>query len=325
MSLQENTTNLRKILNAVKKLPSAGGVELPTLFAPTIAFDSTTTKLTVTDSYNGSFAVDYDLYANDEFIVTLPSKTATLSDYIEHTETLNLKVVATAEMFNNSGDSNIISWIKYNADGTAGLAYTISSDGTYATCTGIGTATDNEIEIATSVNGIPVTAVTQGAFSQNKNITKLVAGQNMKSIGSQAFMYCSNLKEVLLGSNFIDLSDRAFLSCTSIESVILNTQTRGRYNVFAGCTNLVSAIFSAINNPYYDEFGQGYFSNCPKLRRIDLSAVMYFIPLNAISDISGNNDGLQIKVKPTFIERYKSATNWCDIADKIVTEFTNEL
>ena len=307
------------------KIENGATGEKPTLFPPSISLQSDISKLTITDNNNGAFEVYYDIYAEDEFIATLSNKTATLTDYIEHTETIEIKIKAVANNFNSSNFSNSVNWIKFNADGTPGLAYELSSDGTYATCIGIGTATDSEIEIASECNGVPVTRIGFNAFYHNTDITKLVVGQNVKVIGSQAFASCSNLKEVLLGSNFIDIGDRAFQSCLSIENVILNTATYARYNVFTNCTNLVSVTFLAIKNFYYDIFGKGYLSSCPNLRRIDLSAVNNVIALEDVSDISGTNDDLQIKVSSSLLERYKSEANWRDIADKIVTDFTNEV
>ena len=75
---------------------------------------------------------------------------------------------------------------------TEGLAYTLSDDGTYYTCTGIGTATDMNIVIASEINGIPVTSIGDKAFFQS-NVMKLTFGRNISSIGSDALSACLNL------------------------------------------------------------------------------------------------------------------------------------
>ena len=91
------------------------GGEKPTLFTPSITLNSVSSELTIADNRNGDFAVAYDLYANDEFIITLSSKMATLTDYIEHTETINIKVQAVGTNFNSS-EFSVIEWKYVNVN-----------------------------------------------------------------------------------------------------------------------------------------------------------------------------------------------------------------
>lgn len=323
-AINEQDNLLAQLFTVIDSLPAAGSPETrPTLFPPTISFNDTTTVLTVKDNSNGNFAVDYDLYVNDEFIATLASKSEALKDYIEHTETIELKVQARADCFNSSTYTPSIIWVKYNADGTPGLAYTISSGGTHATCTGLGSATDSEIEIASTVDGVPVTRTESMAF-QKTYITKLTIGQNITSIGDQCFYQCTNLKNVIFSPNPINCGNRSFMGCTSLESITVYPDI-SKLDVFYNCGNLTNVTLLGNCSQYYNYFGTDFLGRCLKLKRFDISALTSTLTLKAISDISGDNADLQIRVHPTLIDYYKSATNWAALADKIVTEFTNEI
>jgi hypothetical protein len=280
--------------------------------------------LTITDGRNGDFVQGYNLYANDEFVTVLMGKMATLTDYIEHTETIEVKIQATGEKFNNSADSNIETWVKNNVDGTPGLAYELSSDGTYAICTGIGTATNSEIEIASIFNGVPVTKILTKAFFKNTNITKVIIGENITDIESFAFSTCTNLSDIVFNDNIIKFGQAA-INDTAVKYITVSAYIDTQQPFFNN-KQLLSITFKQIASVNRTQFGSQYLGWCRSLKRIDLSLISdKFINLSYKGDIPDSNDDLQIKVPANLIGTYKNATNWCDIADKIVAEFTNEV
>lgn len=61
---------------------------------------------------------------------------------------------------------------------TVGLQYELSEDGDYYTCTGLGSVTEEDVVIANSINGIPVTHLSSTAF-KNKTINSLTTPENM--------------------------------------------------------------------------------------------------------------------------------------------------
>ncbi len=79
--------------------------------------------------------------------------------------------------------------------GTDGLEYTLNTDGVSYSACGIGSATDTDIIIANTYNGLPVTSISIGAFSECSSLTSVTFGGNSQitSIGDSAFSYCSNL------------------------------------------------------------------------------------------------------------------------------------
>ena len=256
-----------------------GSGEKLTLFTPSISFNESTSVLTITDD-NGGFVEGYNLYANGELVATLPSKTEKIAEYIEQTETLELKVQAKSANFNYSDFSNTVVWVYIDTDGTRGLAYDISSDGTYAWCSGIGSATESEIIIAGSYEGVPVTTITS-EFQRVEMITSVTIPDSVTKISDYgALSRCDNLKSVVCGRLLAMIGSSAFKLCSSLKRID--------------------------------------FSKCVSVPTLTADAT-------AERTFAGTPADLQFKVPVSLYEEWRNATNWCDRASQIVTEFTNEV
>ncbi len=72
--------------------------------------------------------------------------------------------------------------------GSEGLAYTLSADKASYTVTGIGTATDTDIFIATMYNHLPVTSIVSEAFEGCSSLTSITIPNSVTSIGDSAFV-----------------------------------------------------------------------------------------------------------------------------------------
>ena len=79
-----------------------------------------------------------------------------------------------------------------------GLAYTLSTNGTYYSVTGIGTCTDTNIVIPDTYEGLPVINIDAYAFQNCKAITSVTISENVTRIGRSAFYGCSSLKNVYI-------------------------------------------------------------------------------------------------------------------------------
>jgi hypothetical protein len=345
---------IAQIKAKVNSLPEAGGGEKPTLFAPTIALNSVSSELTITDNRNGDFVPWYDLYIGGEKITTLTSKTAMLADYIEHTETMNVYVQSNLKNF-NSIESNVVTWEYENVDGTAGLAYGLSSDGTFATCIGIGDAIETDIKIAGKYEGAPVTRIKMQAF-KNSSITSVVIPSSITDIEYYTFDGCTRLKGVYISDlekwckiNFA--SNRSNPLCNTpnlyldnellTELNIPNTITKIGSYAFFGAMCLTSInIPTSVTAFGYQSFTKCGFSNvaipnsitsipsylfyyCSNLKRLDFSTFTEILKLENKDAFDNTHADLQIKVPANLIDQWKTATNWSTYADKIVTEFTN--
>ena len=82
-------------------------------------------------------------------------------------------------------------------EATEGLNYTLSAEGDYYICSGIGTATDPDIVIAAEYNDLPVKEIGENAFSCS-TITSAVIPENVTIIWERAFYACSGLVELTL-------------------------------------------------------------------------------------------------------------------------------
>ena len=288
-------TEFAEEINAISG--GGGSGEKLTLFTPSISLNSVTSELTITDE-NGGFVQGYNLYANDELVTVLTSKTATLADYIEHTETLNIKVQAVGANFNPS-DYAVVEWKYVNVNGTAGLAYTISSDGTYATCTGLGDATATDIVIGSLYDGVPVTTIGKSAFLNCKTLTSITIPDSITSIEREGFFRCSGVTSFEIPYGVTKIDHYMFYDCQGLKSVVIGGS--------------VTSI------------GEHAFWSCKNLKRLDLSNNTSVPTLYNTSVFNNCHADLQIKVPANLIDEWKNATNWANYADRIVTEFTNEL
>lgn len=282
---------------AVLASEPTGGTKL-TLFTPSISLNSKGTTLSITDQ-NGGFAESYDLYVNGEFNRVLKSKSVTLANYIEYEHGAELKVQAKSENFNPSEISNVVLW--YIVSGTPGLAYSISSDGTYARCTGIGDVdleeVGYEIIIGDMYEGVPVTEVDGYSFGGDSDLESVVIPDSVTSIGDCAFDSCWNLYNIELGENVRTIGYAAFSNC---------------------CDYLNKIAFPSS----VEEIGDEAFQTCYSLSRVDFSNHTIIPTLG--QDVFFDCDlDLQIKVPADLIDEWKNATNWSEYADCIVTEFTN--
>ena len=123
--------------------------------------------------------------------------------------------------------------------GTEGLAYTLSDDGTYYICSGIGSATDTDIVIANTYNGLPVGSIGTYAFSDCTNLASVVIPDSITIIGDYAFYECTSLANVVMSRSVIDIGKWSFNYCTSLTSIVIpKSATIIRYSAFFFCENL---------------------------------------------------------------------------------------
>ena len=103
----------------------------------------------------------------------------------------------------------------------------------------VGAATKNlkKVSIANQLrkNGrtYKVTTVKSNAFKNNKKITKVTIGSNIKTIGNQAFYNCKKLKTVSINKNVRGIGKLAFYGTDKVSSVVIKTTKLSTGNVKA--------------------------------------------------------------------------------------------
>ena len=100
-----------------------------------------------------------------------------------------------------------------------GLEYTLSSDETYYTVTGIGTCTDTDIVIPSVYEGKPVKVIGESAFEYCESLTSVTIPDSVTSIGYGAFRECYSLTNVTIGNGVTSIGEMAFALCPKLTSI----------------------------------------------------------------------------------------------------------
>ena len=156
------------------------------------------------------------------------------------------------------------------AIGSAGLAYTVNSDGKTCTVTGIGTCTDTEICIGMYIDVYTVTGIGAEAFNGQKHLVSVIFPASIKHINTRAFQSCTSLVQITIPDteNSTSLGGWAFAYCTGLKNVTLGVGVSSiSQSAFAGCSSLESiSLPSSINT-----IGGSAFAECKKLKSITMS------------------------------------------------------
>lgn len=128
-------------------------------------------------------------------------------------------------------------------DGTKGLLYELTDDGTGYIVSDIGWAKDTEIIVPTVYRGKPVVEIGTAAFSGRRDVTaiKFQEGNSIKHIGKRAFGSCEKLLEIEIPTGVTVISQDAFSGCKNLKKVVLHENvTSIEWSAFSGCESLSS-------------------------------------------------------------------------------------
>ncbi len=147
---------------------------------------------------------------------------------------------------------------------TEGLKYAVI--GGEILVTGIGTATDTDIVIATVYKGSPVTGIKDRAF-KGCDITSITIPNSVASIGDEAFYGCSNLTSITIPDSVTSIGDEAFYGCSSLTSITIpDSVTSIGDAAFSGCSSLKSiTIIDGVTS-----IGSSAFKGCSNLTSITI-------------------------------------------------------
>ncbi len=158
-----------------------------------------------------------------------------------------------------------------------GLGYSLNSDGTGYTVTGIGTCTDTELIIPSEYNAKPVTSIGNAAFIGCTGLTSVTIGNSVTSIGGYAFGGCTGLTSVTIGNSVTSISIFAFTYCSGLTSIIVdegNTKYHSAGNclietatktLILGCKTSVIPTDGSVTS-----IGNGAFEGCTNLTSITI-------------------------------------------------------
>lgn len=175
------------------------------------------------------------------------------------------------------------------ANATPDENFTITDDGV-VTYVGHG----GDVEIKDKINGVTVTAIADGGFSNNggKYVTKVTLPGTVTRIGASAFSGCVHLVHIKGTSALTEIGNSAFYGCSKLVGIDLpDTLTSIGASAFSGCTTLEAvslpddiqilpdSVFygcttlSSVKLPRkLESLGSYAFYNCINLKRLTLPA-----------------------------------------------------
>ncbi|MBQ7760946.1 MAG: leucine-rich repeat domain-containing protein [Clostridia bacterium] len=204
-----------------------------------------------------------------------------------------------------------------------GLDYTLSSDGTYYSVSGIGSCEDVDLVIPKAYNNLPVKDIKYRAFKDCTNIKSIMMPNGVTSIGESAFSGCSDLKSVTISESVTSIGNYAFYRCSAIDEINFNaiqlssigysnyvfceagSKDGIKFNVGKNVTCIPSFLFTpqrtgeedsfAVNvtevnfedNSVCESIGNYSFSNCTGLVEIELPSSITKIGNSAFFNCTG--------------------------------------
>ena len=179
-----------------------------------------------------------------------------------------------------SDGADIRVWEEEELTPSEGLAYTLSTDGTYYSVS-LGDCTDINIVIPSSYENLPVKAIDGmwgGLFSAGAHVLSIKIPNSVTTIGDYAFDSCRSLKTINLPSSVTSLGVAVFQACSSLESIAIPygiTSIGGA--MFNGCSSLMSIVIpSSVTS-----IAKTAFTNCSSLTSIEIPASVTSIGNNA--------------------------------------------
>lgn len=194
--------------------------------------------------------------------------------------------------------------------------YKINSDGTAQFIAGKESIGEIVIPDAITLAGqiYKVTSVGANAFLNNKEITKVVIGANVKIIEKNAFKGCSNLVSVTMGDSVKSIGVNAFYSCKSLKSVTLGKNiTTISDKAFYKCSALAKIIIPKKVN----KIGKQAFYNCKKLKTITIQTSQLTSKKVGKNAFKGIHSKAKISVPKKKKDTYKKLLKKKGVGNKV--------
>lgn len=162
--------------------------------------------------------------------------------------------------------------------GTKGLVYSLNSDETSYSVTGIETEEElTEIIIPAKYKGKQVSSIGSSAFKGYATIETVTLPDTITTIGAMAFQNCKALKSINTPLNLSTLSKSAFKGCSSLENfVIPEVITEISESTFEN-----SGIKTVPMHDKLDKIGDKAFKNCDQITEFKAGAKLRVVGVSA--------------------------------------------
>ena len=83
--------------------------------------------------------------------------------------------------------------------------------------------TASELVIPAEIDGYPVTAIGESAFSYNNELLSVIIPDSVTTLGRGAFVFCENLESVTIGNGVTCINEWTFENCGYLKSITLSS------------------------------------------------------------------------------------------------------
>ncbi len=114
-----------------------------------------------------------------------------------------------------------------------------------------------------------VTSVAASAFENNKTITSVTIGKNVKTISKKAFKGCTKLTSVTFKGKVTSIGESAFEKCKALKKIVIpKTVKEIGKKAFLGCTKLATVTFKTKSK--LEKIGDSAFQGCTALKKLTI-------------------------------------------------------